>query len=354
MRMTLHRLSKILAALLIFSTISFCVASCQTSNRSGNSKNAPPSVPNIEQPRKGVKESAIEVGSTATNIATHADKIDKHTTEIETKAPPDVRTEIQPSIEGIRTETNGLRDDKATLVATQKNLENVEEQLKIEEENVNKWITYAQNADSANANLRDEVAKLKDENAATFKRMMAYLAVVCTAGIGICMVVAFFGRSKLAIAIAVGFGITLAISTAITLYMKAIALVTIIILGVAFVGVIGYMGWQALKNRKIEAELVHTGELTKQYLAPEAREHIFGYGAEPGKVDQIQTKATKERVKQIRQYNTKQQIKTAPSLPEYWRPPATPVRSVDPYLRPPIDSYSYSVAVNNSHRETII
>lgn len=350
MHFTIDNLAKCLGALFVAATVMFWVASCETSPKV-SSGTTPPTMPNIDTPRTNIHQSAGEVGTVATSIGTRAVNIDKHATDIETKTPPAERPAIQPSLTGIRLETDGLRDDKATLTAVQKKLEDTEGQLKAEQLNVSKWIDYANNADASNAKLKDEVSKLQDENAATFKRMMAYLAVICVAGIGICTVIAFFGRSKTAIMVAVGFGITLAVSTAVTLYLKAIALVTIIVLGVAFAVVIGYMGWQAFKSKKAEEELVHTGELAKQYLAPEAREHIFGYGAEPGKVAQIQSKSTQERVKQIRQYNEKQNVKLAPSLPEYWRPPNSVPRPTDPYLRPTVDAYNYP---SGGHRETII
>lgn len=355
MKMSLDALAKFLAVLMMFATTAFWVASC-ASDKKHTPGTATPSVPNIETPRANIADAAKTVGDTATSVGEHAKNIDQHTTEIETKTPTEVRPTVQPNIDSIRKETQGLREDQAELVAVQKKLVDTEAQLKSEQENVAKWIAYAQNADAVNKGLRDEIAKLKDENAAEFKRMMGYLAVICASGIGICMVVAFLGRSKTAIAVAVGFGITLAVSAAVTLYLKAIALVTIAVLGVAFLGVIAYMGWQALKNKKIEEELIQTGELTKQYLPPEAREHIFGYGAEPGKVDQIQTKATKERVKQVRKYNAqKQNIKLAPSLPEYWRPPLGAVRHpTDPYLHPSQDAYNYGLVGASGQRDTII
>jgi len=178
-----------------------------------------------------------------------------------------------------------------------------------------------------------------------FKRNMAYLGVVCTIGIGISLVIGFWAKSKTAIFVAIGFGVTLAVATAVSIFLETIALVTICIMGVAFIGAIGYLAWQFIQNNKVEKELVQTGEITKQYLPPNVREHLFGYGAEPGKLDQVQSKVTKDRVKKIRQYSPKSNaVKLAPSMPEYWRPTTPSAGGVDPYIS----------SISSNNRDTII
>lgn len=342
-------LAKFLAAIFVVMTIAFWISSC-----SGPKINGGPSLPNTPDTTsasKGVSESAVTVGAVSAKVGKSADEIDKHATSIESKTPPAVKTSIDPEIKGIRTETQGLRQDQVELSVVQKKLQDTESQIKAQQLNIDKLADYAKAADTNNLKLKEDIKKLEDENAAEFKRMMAYLGVVCVAGIGICLLVAFVSRSKTAIMVAIGFAITLAISVAVTMYLKQIALVTICVLGVVFLGVMVYLGLELLKNRKAEEELIHTNELTKQYLAPEAREHIFGYGAEPGKVDQIQSKSTQQRVKLVRQYNQKQNIKLAPSIPEYWRHPQQVRSMVDPY-RSSEDAYSYGRP--SMQRDTII
>lgn len=320
MKITLNGWMNLFSAVLIGIAAMFWFASCDSVDRRDVSSATV--LPDVTQPRENITDSAESVGKVAGEVGASATKIDSHTTAIESATPVENRPIIKPDIDGIRTETAGLRGNQAELLAAQQKLIDTEAALKVEADKIKKLTSDVVSAQAENVTLKETIIRLENESTAKFNNMMAYLGATCAVGLGISLVVAFFGRSKMAIMIAVGFAVTLAIAAAVSLYLKTIALVTICIIGAAFLGVIGYLAWQALKSKKIEEELVHSGELTKQYLPPEAREHIFGYGAEPGKIDQIQTKATKERVKKIREYSSKKQnIKLAPKQPEYWRPP---------------------------------
>lgn len=346
----LSRKSRVRAVLLMWLIIiPVLIIACARSTSSISKPNLP-TKPDLETPIKAVEQSASDAGGVATKIGQSADVIDKHTNVIEAATPPDIKPTIAVDIQGIHEETDKLREAKGDLVVMKQRLMDVENKLKAESQNVDLWMKYANEAQNANTKLQDEIARLKDEGDKQFKRMLAYLGVICVSGIGISLLIAFFGGGRMALVVAAGFGITLAVSIAISIYMKTIALVTICILGVAFVGVLGYLGWQFIKNNTIHKELVQTNELTKQYLPPEAREHLFGYGAEPGKIDQVQTKATKQQVQKIRAYNgPKGTVRLAPQLPGYWRPPNTiPSRPIaDPYVY-----YGSSPAA--PQRETII
>lgn len=327
----IRRVRRVLEVWAILLSAICWIAACHQDGLTGGT--SPPAIPSLDGPTKTMNEAAVTAGEVAGKISTSADTIDKNVTGIETKTAPEVRPLIQPEITGIRTETAGLRQDQAELLAVQQKLTAAEADLKKQQETVTQWVEYGKKADAANATLKDENTKLKDESAQELKKKMAYLAVICAAGIGISVLIAYFGKSKTAIAVAASFAVTLGICIAVSVYLKAIAIVTISIIGVAFLGAIGYLGWQFIKGHRAEAELVHTAEITKQYLPTEAREHLFGYGAEPGKIDQIQSKTTQNRVKSIRQYNDKHSVKLAPSMPEYWRPQSVIVRpTADPYV----------------------
>ena len=282
---------------------------------------APPERPSLVDEGELAGQIAEDLGGVAENVGESADSIDRHANDIEAATPPESRPAIKPSLDGIGQETDELRQAESEVRRLEGRVTDLQGDLVTEQERVKNWTDYASEAEAENAKLLDQIRELRDKNAQQFKQMLAWIGVVSVAGIGVCLVLAIWTRSKVAIAVAVGFAATLATSIAVTMFMKEIALVTIIVLGTAFLGVIGYVGWQFFASRKMEEELVHTGELAKQYLPLEAREKLFGYGAEPGKVDEIQSKVTKERVKQIREYNDKKRVgKNAPRVPELYRP----------------------------------
>jgi len=327
-------------------TILFWAVSCK--KQSDQIRSSPPSLPDISPVLEKIGTAGESIKESADKIGVSADKIDNHTTKIEENTPIANKPILKPEIDGIRIETTELRNVKSDLLVTKQQLSDTQSTLSKEEANVKKWVEYAGATDSKNAKLMEEIRVLKDQGSQMFKRNMAYLGMICTIGIGISLVLGFWARSKTALMVAIGFAITLAVATAVSIFLETIALVTICVIGVAFLIAIGYMGWQFMQDRKVEKELVQTGEIAKQYLPPDIREHLFGYGAEPGKIDQIQSNTTKERVKKIRQYNPKANaVKLAPSLPEYWKPPY----GAKGHL---IDPYNASPAGYSAFRDTIV
>ena len=290
-----------------------------------------PTLPDLDPPITAVRAASESAGNIGKNVDASATKIDTHAKDIETNTPDSAKPKVQPSLDGIRTETKNLKDSSTELKVLSERLKDTEDKLGKEQSNVKKWIDYAGNADKEITSLQKKVAELEDENNALLKKQLTYLIVLCVMGLGVCGVLIFWTQSKIAIMVACGFGATMAIALAVTYFMKTIAIVAICVLGVAFLGVLGYIAWTYFANRKVQEELVHTNELAKQHLTPEAREKLYGYGAEPGKIDQIQSNVTKARVKAIRSYSAiKGRVKLAPRIPEFFRP-ADGHADIDPY-----------------------
>lgn len=279
--------------------------------------NMPPERPSISDEANRTGEIAADLGTVANNVGESAEAIDRHAHTIRNSTVPENLPIISPSLDGISSETQELIIAQAEIIRLQGQTNDLQTDLTAEQNKVENWTKYASDAESKNIKLIEENRQLRDKNAQQFKQMLAWIGVVSVAGIGVCLALALWTKSKVAIAVAVGFGLTLATSIAVTMFMKEIAFVTIIVLGVAFLGVIGYVGWQFFTARKTEEELVHTGELAKQYLPTEAREKLFGHGAEPGTVDAIQGTITKQRVKKIREHSKKQ---ATPSVPATYKP----------------------------------
>ena len=295
-----------------------------------------PTAPDLDKPREQVKDASDKTKVIAEKVDKSASTIEKNANNIEKHTPEESKPKVQPEIDSIKTETGELKKDSNELKVISQRLKDTEVNLTKEKENVTKWTKYAKDADKQIVGLQKELDQLKQENEAMFKRSMSYLIVLCVAGIGICAVLAFWTQSKVAIMVAAGFVVTMFIALGVSLYMKAFAIIAVSILGAAFLGITGYLAWHFFIRNKAERELVQTNEIAKQYLAPDLRQKLFGYGAEPGKVDVIQSKTTKNRVKKIRSYDVDNgKLKLAPKLPEFWRPPdisSAPRTIIDPYL----------------------
>lgn len=313
--------------------VSMQVAGCELGKNPPKPNTETPVLPDMGPAISNVKDASKQTNDIGKKVDDSATTIEKHTTDIEKNTPETSKPVIQPSIDGIRGETKELKDSSNELKLVSDRLKDAETKLSNEKSNVDKWVKYAGKADDQISALQKKLDDAQSENNEMFKKAMLYLVVICVIGLGVCSVLIFWLQNKTAVMVAIGFATTMAIALGVSFYMKAIAVVAISVLGVAFLGVLGYMAYQLFLTKKIEEELVQTNEITKQQLEPAARERLYGYGAEPGKIDLVQSKATKARVKEIRSYNNvnKGKVRLAPSVPEFWRPPDTHRPPMDPY-----------------------
>lgn len=328
---------KIPVTVVFFLFVSMLAFSCNDAAKShGNGKVEPlPPIADLDTPKGAVHQASSDTKNIGDKVEKSATTIENNASNIEKNTPAEAQGKVKPDIQSIKTETGELKKDSDELKVISGRLADTEATLAKEKENVNKWITYAKDADSINADLKKKITDLEQENTAMFRRMMSYLVVLCIAGIGICAVLAFWTQSKTAIMVAGGFAVTLVIALGVSIYMKTIALIAVSVLGVAFIGICAYLAYHFFVQNRAAKELVQTTELAKQYLPPDTRQHIFGYGAEPGKVAHIQSSSTASLVNKIRTYYVnKGSISLAPKIPEFWRPPdAVPAKpSVDPYI----------------------
>ncbi len=243
----------------------------------------------------------------------------QHISSIEQKTPADVKSNIQNDIDGIKNETASIDEVKNDLKISQGRLNDANKQLSVQQSKIDQWTKFAQNAQQENKKLEEENNRLKSESTARLNTILSVIGGICTAGIGACVFIIFLTRNKIAVYVAISCSVTLAICIAVTFYIKAIATMTLYIATPIVIGSIIYIVYISFKSKKAEEELVHTNEIVKQNLSLESRREIFGYGAEVGKVDLIQSPSTKKIVKQIRSRdNSTSKVKLAPSLPEFW------------------------------------
>jgi len=264
-------------------------------------------LPDTSEESEKVGEISSNVGDVGERLNGRADTIETNTNDtrsiLDTEHPGS-RTSVEPQLDAIDSEAQGLRNDSAELKVAQERLTDVENQLVVEQDRINSLTGDFANANSKIQSLEEENRELKDKANRLFKEKMAWIGVISVFGIGVSVMLIFFTRSGVATMVALGFAATLGISIAVSLYMQYIAWVTIAVVAVTAVGVIGYLVWRQITENKTVDELVRTGEVTKDYLTQEARDHIFGRGAEPGVADSIQSKGTKRLVQEIRHYNT--------------------------------------------------
>lgn len=278
------------------------ITGCQ-SRRTGNSIHDPIELPDTSQEQASIEKNSKAVGEVAESIKDSADKIDGETQAVKSAVDTETGAIIGPNLNNINTETKSLRGDSEELKRIQVDLEETKKSLSDEQTKVDRLETAARTSIAEIEALKNENKDLRSKAGELFKEKMAWIGVISVFGIGVSVILAFLTRSMTATMIAIGFVVTLGVSIAASIYMSTIGWVTIAIAGVSVVGVLAYIAYTTFVQNKSVDELVQTGEVAKNYLSQEARDHIFGRGAEPGIADQVQSKETKKLVRKVRSYN---------------------------------------------------
>lgn len=280
-----------------FATISSCASSGDSEISSVGSN---VEIPDLSTDIESLNNESSNIEEDVISIDASADSIDVETDQIRSSADPVTRDAIEPNLSAINKETRSIRTASDQIKNSIENLGVVSESLEEEQEKADTLASSAQDAIDINESLVKENEELKSEAKKILNQKMAWIGVISVFGIGIAIVLAFLTRSRAATLVAIGFVVTLGISIAVSMYMSAIGIITVVIAGLATLGVLTYLGYNLFVQNKATDELVHTGEVTKNYLSPEAKRHIFGEGPEPGVADQIQSQETKKMVKKVR------------------------------------------------------
>lgn len=260
----------------------------------------PPELPSVGSESKAIGDASKVIGDISKDVGARADKIDTHVDSASNLAPPETKKLIQPDLNNIKVETKGLRADQATLDATAQKLKDTEARLLEEQKKIEGYTDFAKNSEAERAKLEAKIKDLQSSNAKLLKTLLAWVTVCCVVGIGASLVIGFLFKTPYALIIAAGCLATLGVSVAVTMYLQSIAIVSLIALGIGFLGAIAYVVYQIINKNKAVKELVHTGEVIKPYLTEEAKAKIFGNGAEPGLAFQIQSTSTEKIVSDVR------------------------------------------------------
>lgn len=283
-------------------------------------------VPDLSDGSSKIKESSKDIGDISESVTKSADAIDNETETIRSSTDGEIATIIKPNLDAIDNETRDLRGDSEALKSIQEDLDETRNLLAEEQDKIDLLESAANTSVSEVEELKEQNQELRDEAAREFKSKMAWIGVVSVFGIGASIILAFVTRSMVATVIAVGFVITLGVSIAVSLYMTQIGWITIAIAAASVVGILVYLGYSILGNNKSVDELIQTNEVTKNYLTQEAKDHIYGRGAEPGVADNVQSKSTKKIVRQIRRNgDNKRKFDLSPAEQQLARFPETPI-----------------------------
>ncbi len=309
--------------IILLALISAVMISCESGSRRDLSDITEP--PDLNETIASISETVDDLDIAIENLEESEQSIDGYVDQIEAKVP----IESQPEVDGIRAELKELRELSSLLTVYRERLVYSELELGKQQDRIERWTKYAKDREEEVAGLKEQIENLRDKNAQSLKEKLAWVIVSSTAGIGLMIVIAFWTRSKFAIMIAIGLGVVIAISLALTLYMKVIALVTMSVMVAAILAGLIYLVYHLRQENKTNDELVQTTEILKQHIPLEDREELFGHGASPGKIDLVQSKSTKNRVKDIRN-GRKREFDLAPKILQYYRPPLRTDYGEDP------------------------
>ena len=293
------------------------LASCNNTEKD-RSSNTAPDVPQIKDEKINVEEAAKTVGEISKSVATKADSIDNHTDQISNIIPSEIKPQAATEIKGIKAETQGLRQDSATLLATEQKLKETESRLAEEQKKIEQYTAFTKNSEDQIVKLQDKIKNLESSNGKLLQTMLAWISVACVVGIGASLVIGFVFKTPAAFLISAGCVATLGIAVAVTIYMETIAWVALSVLGVGAIGTIIYVAMQIRNRDSAVKELVHTGEITKTYLPIPVREKIFGNAVEPGVANLVQSDTTMKLVRNVR--SKEKNIRgfgLAPELPKF-------------------------------------
>jgi len=153
-----------------------------------------------------------------------------------------------------------------------------------------------------NEDLKQQLEQARSDRNAALRRAMLYMVVAGSIIIAICVTLFFTGNPK-AIGGAVAGIVLIAVAMAVmamTKYMWLFGIVgsigALVVVGVMIYHIVDY-----IRHKKGLEEVVETGEYAKSGMPEEWKEKVFGTKGESGRAGQIQSTATENLVKGIKQ-----------------------------------------------------
>jgi uncharacterized membrane protein YphA (DoxX/SURF4 family) len=214
------------------------------------------------------------------SITDRADRIITKTDQIRDELPDSSPSTIDNNLDDIVVESEGIKGDAKTV-------------NDIVKDNSKEILTLREEIQA----LRIELAELRASNASLLRRLLAWVSVISMVGIGACVALGLALRTKAAFLIGSAFLVVLGLAVTLTLYMQAIALASLVALGVVALGAATYWAVVYRKRDKALVEVVQTIEKAKTEMPEEAKAGIF---ADDGLANSVQSPSTQKVVKEIR------------------------------------------------------
>jgi lipopolysaccharide export LptBFGC system permease protein LptF len=263
-----------------------------TSCRTPKPIKLPDPSPAVETAVEITEKSAEKLKNVSEEVTKSAKNIKKETQDLDDTLPTEVKPLTTGHLRKINKEADSItvNADRVAQVGIQ--LTTAKKKLEKSQISINKQ-------EKLILKLTEERDKAIAQRDSALQKSLMYLVLLGVVLIGISGVLIYNGNGK-AISIAVGGFLLIAISLAISFFIKYLAIIGIIFAGIVFL----IIAYEIYKRQKKHAEafdeVVHTNEIVKEKLDDTVRDDIFGSGATPGKVESIQSKDTKELVQASR------------------------------------------------------
>jgi hypothetical protein len=288
---------------------------CGSQQRRGNDDVPTYTGEKISDIKENILETAKSSQQSVAEAKTSADIIKKESyqADLEISTRNDIPDTIKKSVSIVKTEADKIHQ----------NLDNIDNKAKEIIKSADK-LTAANNSvqklENTIKSLQEENDKIKQD---AVKKLYSYLGIIFFIGTVVVLVgvaLSFFYSKKVGITIASMGVVALCLAAGATFYLKYLALIGAIVLGVSIIGTLVYLVYTTIVENKKKNDLeqateenVELLEVVKQELPIDKKIEIFGDRAKPGIAHTIQTEKTKKKVLEIRENKLKKKI--APTIP---------------------------------------
>lgn len=248
----------------------------------------------INNAQKVINESTATINESTDSIRNETNKIDRETTLVKDKIPKEIKPAINPHLNSItessqiiKEETIGINKATAELSAANSLLENAEQKV-ITTEGVLDAITKERD-NAVAAQKRAEEAR-----DSALHKAVRWLILASIVGAGALGVFGFMYRSKMCLTLSA----VCIVIMSIAIFVETYFIYLVIGGGIILLGLVGFLIWNIIIQKRAFKEVVDTVEITKNNLSLEKKAELFGKDGQTGIMDSIQSPSTISKVKE--------------------------------------------------------
>lgn len=258
--------------------------------------NRPEITPSVDLAVNSVNSAKEQVSLSREELSRTTTLIEDNAEKGKTETPEEVRKLLFPRWDNILLATKSQWQLVNKLEQTEEQLVGASFQLNYAKERVLELENFAENQIIRAEKAEDQIRALKESANKQLKEKFAWISIASFAGLVLSIVLAFMGN-KIAVTVAIGCAISLALSI---FLIQSWAYIPWVVGGILLIAA-GVTIWQIIEKKKAVEELIVTGEIAKHELGEEKRKKLFGDGALPGVVSSIQSNSTQKMVQEARQ-----------------------------------------------------